>query len=51
MNLVIEIDGNIHEIIEKKEYDLIRENEIKSRNIRILRFTNEQVETRYIELP
>ena len=42
-NLVIEIDGAIHEIKDKKEYDLIRENEIKSRDIHILRFTNEQV--------
>jgi very-short-patch-repair endonuclease len=42
-NLVIEIDGKIHETIDKKEYDLIRESEIRARNIRILRFTNEQI--------
>lgn len=42
-NVVIEIDGRIHNELDKKEYDLIRENEIIERGIRILRFTNEQV--------
>ena len=41
--LVIEIDGKIHEVIAKKEYDQILEDDIKARGIRILRFTNEHI--------
>ena len=41
--LVIQIDGKIHDVYEQKEYDLIREKEIKSRKINILRFSNGDV--------
>lgn len=41
--LVIESDGKIHDGFEQKEYDLIREREIKSRQINIIRFSNEDV--------
>jgi len=41
--LVIEIDGKIHDDICRKEYDEIREKELKARELDILRFTNEQV--------
>jgi very-short-patch-repair endonuclease len=42
-NLVIEIDGKVHNGIEQKEYDKIREQEIKNRLIKIIRITNEEV--------
>lgn len=41
--LVIEIDGKIHDGFERREYDLIREQEIKSRQINIIRFSNEDI--------
>jgi len=41
--LIIEIDGEIHNRAERKEYDLIRNKEIECRNIKILRFTNQEV--------
>ena len=41
--LVIEIDGNIHERDDINEYDMIREKEIKSKAINILRFTNDEI--------
>lgn len=41
--LALELDGKIHGINDKKEYDLIRQEEIESRNIIVLRFTNEEV--------
>jgi len=42
--LAIEIDGNIHKKRDIKEYDLIRQEEIESRNVLVLKFTNEEVE-------
>jgi 5-methyltetrahydrofolate--homocysteine methyltransferase len=42
-NLAVEIDGLIHAEFDQKEYDNIRENEIGSRGIRIIRFQNEQI--------
>lgn len=41
--LCIKVDGSIHERIEIKEYDRIREEYITSLNIKVLRFTNEIV--------
>jgi very-short-patch-repair endonuclease len=40
--LVIEVDGAIHE--RQREYDLERERVIKSLGLRILRFTNNDIE-------
>ena len=41
--LVIEIDGEIHNDEEKKEYDIGREAELEKFGITVLRFTNDQV--------
>ena len=41
--LVIEIDGEIHNDEENKEYDIGREAELKKFGITVLRFTNDQV--------
>ncbi len=41
--LVIEVDGEIHDFNDKKEYDLNRTYEIKKFGIEVLRFTNDQV--------
>lgn len=41
--LVIEIDGNIHNIPDIIEYDQIRQREIESRGLRILRIRNEEI--------
>jgi len=41
--LVIEIDGEIHNNEETKEYDLGRTAELKKYGISVLRFTNDQV--------
>lgn len=41
--LVIEIDGEIHNLPEQFEYDIQRGYELKEHGITILRFTNEEV--------
>jgi leucyl-tRNA synthetase len=41
--LIIEVDGSIHELEEQKEYDKARENILKDYGYHILRFTNEEV--------
>ncbi len=41
--LVIEIDGKIHE--QRKEYDKNRENYLKACGYKIIRFTNDEVES------
>lgn len=41
--LVVEVDGKIHENIDQKDYDILRENIINANGIRVIRFTNEQV--------
>ena len=41
--LAIELDGKIHDEIDRQEYDLIRQSGIESRNIKVLRFRNEEV--------
>jgi very-short-patch-repair endonuclease len=42
--LVIEIDGKVHESAEAIDYDKVRDEFIKSIGIRVLRFTNDEVE-------
>jgi very-short-patch-repair endonuclease len=39
--LVIELDGKIHDF--QKEYDLIRENTIKEKGLKVLRIKNEEL--------
>ncbi|MBI3501114.1 MAG: endonuclease domain-containing protein [Bacteroidetes bacterium] len=41
--LILEVDGDIHELDHIKEYDKEREETIKELGIRVLRFTNEEV--------
>lgn len=41
--VAIEVDGKIHDINEKKEYDNIRQKEIETRGIKVIRFTNYQI--------
>ena len=41
--MVVEIDGSIHQTEEAKHYDIIRDNFMQSLNIRIVRFTNDEV--------
>jgi len=43
LKLVIEVDGHIHDLKERKEYDLEREAYLKGSGLQILRFANEQV--------
>src|SRR5450755_214962 len=41
--LVIEIDGSVHRTEEAKESDLIRDEFMESLNLKVLRFTNDEV--------
>ena len=41
--LVIEIDGGVHNNIEQQEYDLGRTLELKNFGIKVIRFTNKEV--------
>ncbi len=45
LKLVIEIDGGIHKSKNQKEYDIGREAEIERWGIKIVRFTNMEVES------
>ena len=42
--LVIELDGKIHNLSEQKEYDGGRTHDLKEHGLRVIRFTNEEVE-------
>jgi len=44
LKLGIEVDGKIHNLKDNNDYDLKRENIIKQYNIKIIRFTNEDIE-------
>ncbi len=44
LKLVIEIDGGIHKQPDQKEYDISREDELKRWDIKVVRFTNEEIE-------
>jgi very-short-patch-repair endonuclease len=41
--LIIELDGEVHNTVEAKEYDGIRENYFKEQGYRVLRFSNKEV--------
>jgi very-short-patch-repair endonuclease len=41
---VIEVDGSIHNISENKEYDAGRTFELNDLGIKVLRFTNDEIE-------
>ncbi|MCX6731516.1 MAG: endonuclease domain-containing protein [Candidatus Parcubacteria bacterium] len=42
-NLIIEIDGPIHNSKNQKEYDILRTKIIKQYGLRVLRFKNEEI--------
>ena len=44
LRLVIEVDGSIHKLNEQKEYDIGREAELEHWGIRVIRFSNEEIE-------
>ena len=44
IKLIIEIDGDYHQKEEQKEYDIKRTDDLNFLNIRVIRFTNEDVE-------
>lgn len=41
--LIIELDGDIHNAPDQQEYDQVRETELKARHLTILRFRNERI--------
>jgi very-short-patch-repair endonuclease len=41
--LVVEVDGNIHQLEEQKEYDNERTYELEQLGLKVIRFTNDQV--------
>jgi very-short-patch-repair endonuclease len=43
IKLVIEVDGEIHELPENKEYDIGRNAEMEDMGIAVIRFTNDEV--------
>ncbi|MBL4560799.1 MAG: endonuclease domain-containing protein [Labilibaculum sp.] len=45
IKLVIELDGNIHDSEENKEYDEGRTAELRYLGVKVMRFTNEEVMT------
>ena len=45
LKLVIEIDGGIHKSVDQGEYDIGREAELEHWGIKVIRFTNEEVES------
>ncbi len=44
LKLVIKIDGGIHKSADQKEYDTGREAELNKWEIKVIRFTNEEIE-------
>ena len=45
IKLVIEVDGSIHNVKEVMEHDMIREEDILSLGIKVIRFTNNEIRT------
>ena len=41
--LAVEIDGSVHETLSQKDYDLVRDERLSKKNIRVFRFTNKRV--------
>jgi very-short-patch-repair endonuclease len=50
LKLVIEIDGGIHKSVDQKEYDIGREAELDHWGIKVIRFTNGEVENNIIHV-
>lgn len=45
IKLVIEVDGGIHKSKDQKEYDIGREAELENWDLKVIRFTNEEIES------
>ncbi len=45
LKLVIEVDGSIHNVKEIMEYDILREEDISSFGIKVIRFRNSEIRT------
>lgn len=45
LKLIIELDGDIHELEEGKAYDIKREGKLRALGLTVIRFKNEQVYT------
>lgn len=45
LKLVIEVDGGIHKSKDQTEYDIGREAELVNWDIKVIRFTNEEIES------
>ena len=43
LRLVIELDGDVHDTLDQKEYDKGREFELRNLGLRIIRFQNDEV--------
>lgn len=43
-NLIIELDGNVHNKKEAREYDLVRDKFLKELDLKVLRFKNSEIE-------
>jgi cyclase len=50
IKLVIEIDGSIHNLKEVKERDIVREDDIVSFGIRVIRFRNSEIRNSIIQV-
>jgi very-short-patch-repair endonuclease len=50
LNLVIEIDGAIHDTLEAIGYDIERTEVLSSYNLKVLRFRNDQVEKEFNQM-
>ena len=46
VKLVIEVDGGIHKIRDQKECDFGREGDLENWGIKVIRFTNEEIENK-----
>jgi len=45
LRLVVELEGEIHQQPDRKEYDQVRNNELESRGLRVMRIPNGEVLT------
>ena len=43
LGLCVEIDGDIHDVEDQKEYDRLRSDVLELRKLKVLRFRNEEV--------
>ena len=48
--LIIELDGAVHDALEAKEYDVLRDDYFKVLNYKVLRFKNSEIENNLINI-